>query len=81
MLSVLTHLLVLPHPSLSDEALTAELAVVALDAEVLVLRLLMLIQVVLLCCAVVALVTHIWLLPRMSVHVLPKFVLRTEFAT
>ena len=78
---LITCLLVLPHPALRDETLPAELAVVALDAEVLVLRLLVLVQVVLLGCAVVALVTHIRLLSRVSVHVLPKLVLRSEFAT
>ena len=61
----------LAHSALRDEALAAQLAVVALDAEVLVLRLLVLVQVVLLGRAVVALVAHIRLLSRMRVHVLP----------
>ena len=71
----------LPHSPLRDETLPAELTVVTLDAEVLVLRLLVLVQVVLLGCAVIALVAHVRLLPRVSVDVLPKLVLRSEFAT
>ena len=78
---MITDLLVLPHSALRDEALAAELAVVTLDAEVLVLRLLVLVQVVLLGCAVIALVAHVGLLSRVSVYVLPKLVLRSEFAT
>ena len=78
---MITDLLVLPHSALRDEALAAELAVVTLDAEVLVLRLLVLVQVVLLGCAVIALVAHVRLLPRVSVDVLPKLVLCSEFAT
>ena len=70
----------LPHPALRDETLPAELAVVALDAEVLVLRLLVLVQVVLLGGAVVALVAHVRLLPRVGVHVLPQLVLGSELA-
>ena len=71
----------LPHSALRDEALPAELAVVALDAEVLVLRLLVLVQVVLLCRPVVTLVAHIRLLSRMCVDVLSELVFRSKFAT
>ena len=77
----LTDLLVLPHSALRDEALAAQLAVVALDAEVLVLRLLVLVQVVLLGRPVVTLVAYIWLLSRMCVHVLSEFVFSSKFAT
>ena len=71
----------LAHSALRDEALPAKLAVMALDAEVLVLRLLVLVQVVLLGRPVVTLVAHIWLLPRMCVDVLSELVLRSKFAT
>ena len=60
----------LSHPALGDESFPAELTVVALDSEVLVLGLLVLVQVVLFGRSVVALVAHVGLLAGVGVHVL-----------
>jgi hypothetical protein len=53
---------------------------VALDAKVLVLGLLVLVQVVLVRRPVVTLVTYIWFLASVSVDMLSKFVLGAKLA-
>ena len=67
-------LLVMPQHARLDKSLPAELAIVALDAKVLVLVLLVHLQVVLLGRAVVAIVTPVRFLPSVGVDVLPELV-------